>query len=229
MAPEHLRRQYARSPGVIGKHAEPKRRGDGLWRCDELLPGERRGDGLDLELTVFTLHYTDRIVSALTGAVTPTGRDVVQSQNVASADIYGIETAVHYEISMALSADIIVNVQRGEQDDPGGLAVPADRMPPLNGRLGFVYQASNRLTIEPYFVLAASQDRLSPRDVRDVRINPAGTPGWATANIAANWAATDNWHFRMSLRNLADKRYRAHGSGIDSVGRNFVLSADMRW
>jgi outer membrane cobalamin receptor len=45
----------------------------------------------DIELTLFTLHYTDRIASVLTGAVTTDGRDVVQSQNVSSADIRGIE------------------------------------------------------------------------------------------------------------------------------------------
>jgi outer membrane receptor protein involved in Fe transport len=178
---------------------------------------------------LFALHYTDRIASVLTGEVTPSGRNIVQSQNVAAADIYGIEISMHFEMTMALAADLIVNIQRGEQAEPDGAQVPADRMPPLNGRFGLVYQATNDFRIVSYLVFAAGQDRLSPRDVQDARINPAGTPGWVTANISAAWRANDRWHFRAAFENLLDKQYRVHGSGIDAVGLNFVVSADLRW
>lgn len=183
----------------------------------------------DLDIVLFGLHYTDRISSELTGAVTPAGRDVVQSQNVATADIYGIEAGMHIFMSALWSAQVIVNLQRGEQRDASGATVPADRMPPFNGRVALYYSASESLRIEPYIVFAGRQDRLSPRDVRDVRISPAGTPGWLSANIAATWRASEDWRFRLAVLNLFDKRYRVHGSGIDAVGRNIVISADRVW
>ena len=48
-----------------------------------------RRENVDLDLVLFGLHYTDRISSVLTGAVTADGRDIVQSQNIEEADIYG--------------------------------------------------------------------------------------------------------------------------------------------
>jgi outer membrane receptor protein involved in Fe transport len=118
-------------------------------------------DRWDLELTLFSLHYTDRIVSVLTGAVTPEGRDVVQSRNAASADIRGVEGSLNLTLTPSLTADLIVNYSHGEQTANDGTENPADRIPPLNGRLSFHYQASNALLIEPYILFAGSQDRLS--------------------------------------------------------------------
>jgi outer membrane receptor protein involved in Fe transport len=70
---------------------------------------------------------------------------------------------------------------------------------------------------------------LSPRDVQDVRINPAGTPGWVTANIAATWWAGERWLATASVENILDKQYRLHGSGIDASGRNLLLSLRYSW
>jgi len=183
----------------------------------------------DLEIILFSLHYTDRISSVLTGAVTADGRDIVQSRNVASADIRGIEGTLELMLSPLLTADLVLNYLHGEQTENDGTEVPADRIPPFNGRLSFRYQASNSVIIEPYFLFAGSQDRLSPRDARDVRINPAGTPGWVTANIAATWQAGERWLASASVENILDKQYRLHGSGIDATGRNLLLSLRYSW
>ena len=187
------------------------------------------GEGWNVELTVFALHYTDRIASVLTGAVTMDGRDIVQSQNVSSADIRGIEGLLHTTLSPSLTADLIVNYLRGEQSETDGTENPADRIPPFNGRLTFNYQANESLQIEPYILFAGSQDRLSPRDVQDVRINPAGTPGWVTANIAATWQPGEHWRATARVENILDKQYRLHGSGIDATGRNLLLSLNYSW
>ncbi len=183
----------------------------------------------DIELTLFTLHYTDRIASVLTGAVTTDGRDVVQSQNVSSADIRGIEGYVHVVVTHSLTADLIVNYVYGEQSENDGTEQPADRVPPFNGRLSFQYHANDSLLIEPYFLFAGAQDRLSPRDVQDVRIDPSGTPGWMTTNIAATWQAGERWRASARVENIFDKRYRMHGSGIDATGRNLILSLQLSW
>ena len=64
------------------------------------------------------------------------------------------------------------------------------------------------------------QDRLSPRDEEDPRINPLGTTGWGTINLLVNWQASPHLELGLRLENLADKKYREHGSGIDAPGRN---------
>jgi outer membrane receptor protein involved in Fe transport len=188
-----------------------------------------RGERWDMDIVFFTLHYTDRIASILTGAITPDGRDVTQSQNVASADIHGIEAGGHFVFTESLTADIVVNYVRGEQADTTGSAEPADRIPPLNGRVALTYYATDSIRIEPYLLFSGEQDRLSERDVRDVRINPEGTPGWMTANIMASWDINNDWRVTAQLENLFDKQYRVHGSGIDAVGQNLFLSVQTNW
>ena len=183
----------------------------------------------DIELVLFSLHYTDRIASVLTGAVTADGRDIVQSRNIASADIRGIETAIHVAVSPVLSAELIVNYLRGEQLESDGSEYPADRIPPFNGQLSFRYQAGNSLVVEPFIRFAGAQGRLSPRDVNDIRIDPAGTPGWLTLNIAATWQSANRWRATASIENILDRNYRLHGSGIDSTGRNLLLSLNYTW
>ena len=189
----------------------------------------QRAKNWDLDLVFFTLHYTDRIASVLTGDVTPDGRDVTQSQNVARANIHGVEASARWLLSSSISAAVVVNYLRGEQADAGGVEVPADRIPPLNGRLSVQYEWADNVVLEPYLLFAAGQDRLSPRDVRDVRINPNGTPGWVTANVSGAWQVTDVVRLTAKLENLFDRQYRVHGSGIDAVGRSLFLSLQTSW
>ena len=188
-----------------------------------------RGSRIDLDATAFILHYSDRIASISTGATTPGGRDIIQSRNVANADIAGVEIGGVWRIGETLEGNLVLNYVRGEQSDETGNDVPGDRIPPFNGRLGLRYQLNASLELEPYAVFAASQDRLSPRDVRDSRIDPNGTPGWATLNVRAVYDLNDAWRLTASLENLFDKRYRVHGSGIDAPGRNLYVSVQYGW
>jgi outer membrane receptor protein involved in Fe transport len=188
-----------------------------------------RTDEFKAELVFYWLHYQDRISSVLTGAQTIDGRDIVQSRNLAEADIWGIEAAAVIEIRDNLALDAIVNFAYGEETEADSSAVPADRIPPLNGRAGLRYEPNETLTIESFVVFADSQSRLSPRDIRDVRIDPDGTPGWLTVNVRATWRPDDRWRINAGLENIFDEQYRHHGSGIDAAGRNLTLSFQASW
>ena len=192
--------------------------------------GVRHREGrITIDAMLFALHYTDRIASVLTGAVTPDGRDVIQSQNVDSADIIGLEVGSRVILSPNITTELVLNYLRGDQTDAAGVETHGDRIPPLNGRLSVHWQVLEAVQIEPYVVFSATQDRLSPRDVRDVRIDPAGMRGWLTANLGVTWDFHSRWQLTASVENLADKRYRVHGSGIDSVGRNLFVGIQSNW
>ncbi|MGI9203717.1 MAG: TonB-dependent receptor plug domain-containing protein [Woeseiaceae bacterium] len=184
---------------------------------------------VDLDLVLFGLHYSDRIASVLTGAVSSDGRDITQSQNIEEADIYGVEFSAGWSLSPQAVAELVVNYLYGRQREAGAGAVPADRIPPLNGQLRFRYQLTDALLVAPYLFFAGSQDRLSPRDVSDSRIDPTGTPGWLTANIMASWEVNQSLSLTARFENILDQTYRVHGSGIDSVGRNLLVSMRVSW
>ncbi|MEQ1621529.1 MAG: TonB-dependent receptor, partial [Methylococcales bacterium] len=174
----------------------------------------------------FVTDYRDKITSVLTGDKIA-GRDVVQNQNVNKVKLYGVEFGARFFASDQLELFSSVNYTLGDETFTDGKSLPADRIPPLNGRFGLHYTLMPTLWIESYTRFASRQNRLSGRDRDDPRINPAGTAGWATLNLRAGWKPHENWALQLSLENLLDKNYREHGSGIDATGVNVIASLHM--
>jgi len=136
-----------------------------------------RSERVDLDLMFYTLRYDDRITSVGTGAVTPDGRDVVQSVNAAESSIHGVEAGAEMRFGDAISIRAVLNYVRGEQRVAGSNEEPADRVPPLNGSVTITRDDGGPYRIQGWAHFARGQDRLSARDVRDIRIDPTGHTG----------------------------------------------------
>jgi outer membrane receptor protein involved in Fe transport len=189
-----------------------------VWSYD--LGLKSAGDRWEAELFLFYSDYRDKISSVFTGEVTSEGRDVVRSDNLNTLEIYGVESGFRWYASPDFQLYGVLNYTRGEETENDGEVVPADRIPPLNGRLGLVYAPDNGLRIESWVDFAGRQDRLSPRDERDPRIDPSGTKAWSTINLLASYRTSERLELGLRLENLSDRRYREHGSGIDAAGLN---------
>jgi len=181
------------------------------------------------EIVLFALEYTDRITSVLTGDITADGRDIVQSDNATRSSIRGIEARMEYQLADTLTATIVLNAIRGVQREPASRAEPADRIPPINGSLEFAYDPGQSWRLDSWVRFAADQSRLSARDIRDVRINPDGTPGWGIVGVRAIREINTEWQLTLLADNLLDKQFRMHGSGIDGVGRNLSVTIRRSW
>jgi TonB-dependent heme/hemoglobin receptor len=180
------------------------------------------------EAMAFRSHYKDKITSVLTGEQTDTGREIVQSRNATKLVLWGVESGLRYLPSDAWQFYATATYTRGDEEFEGD-EYAADRIPPLFGKLGGIWSPGNGWDFEAFTLYAARQDRLSPRDEVDARINPNGTAGWATINGRVGWRAPDAVLLQLQLENLTDKRYREHGSGLDQPGRNVSLSVDWRF
>jgi hemoglobin/transferrin/lactoferrin receptor protein len=178
------------------------------------------------ELFVFLLEYKDKIGSVATGGTTPSGRTIVRSENLAEASLYGVEAGFRWSHASELEIYGSLNYTHGEETFAGSVAA-ADRIPPLNGQLGVIMHPNENMKVDAYLMFAGNQDRLSERDIEDPRINPAGTPGWASLNVLLSWKINDHTNVGLRFENLADQSYREHGSGIDSPGRNFGAWASL--
>ena len=187
-----------------------------------------RTERLRFEVVLFALRYSDRIVSVSTGELTADGRDIVQSVNAAASTLRGVEAGLDLMLSERLDITAVMNYARGEQT-VGTTREPADRVPPLNGRVELRYAPGERWRLAAWVAAASAQDRLSARDVRDVRIDPNGTAGWASIGASVTWDNGDGWQVTLGADNLADKEYRTHGSGIDAPGRNLSATFRHRW
>ena len=181
------------------------------------------------EMRLYTLRYENKIESVPTGDITADGRQVVQGQNLSSVDVFGVEFKSEVALADDLMLGTIINYSRGEAILPGQSGTPADRIPPLFGQLDFDWYFREHWQLRPYFLFTASQERLSPRDVSDPRIDPTGTAGWATVNISLAYSPDTKIRLVIAAQNLLDKNYRVHGSGIDARGRNLSANISLRW
>ncbi len=182
-----------------------------------------------------------------------TGDEIYQRVNVGDAEYYGIEARGRLRLGQDQSpwfAGAYVEYTRGEFTetlDPttGGplTDVPATRVPPLHGNVSLRYEpatppaslsAQNGIALgfaELSLWWAEKQDRLSPFDLVDTRIDNNGTDGWVRLDLdlggpfgppesGASW--------RLSLLNITDEEYRVHGSGFDSPGFGVVAGVNLR-
>lgn len=192
--------------------------------------GVRRHTGNHrFELMLYTLQFDDRITSVLTGDATPDGRDIVQSVNTSKSSIRGAEAGASFNVSDKVSASAVLNYTWGREENGVDPAQAADRIPPLSAHLEIEFAVNDKWTAEAWLTVAREQDRLSQRDIRDVRINPLGTAGWTILGSSISWNLNDIWQVDLAADNLLDKRYREHGSGIDAPGRNISLTARIAW
>lgn len=184
-------------------------------------------DQFEGELVAYRSSYRDKITSVLTGEVTDSGRLVTQSRNVTRLELWGVEGGLRWYPGDSVETYITATYTRGDEKLAGDVNA-ADRVPPLFGKLGLLWRPDEKWTLEGYSLYATRQDRLSPRDRVDPRINPAGTAGWMTVNARADYRFSETLRVGLRAENLTDKRYREHGTGLDEPGRNWILSVDWR-
>jgi outer membrane receptor protein involved in Fe transport len=76
------------------------------------------------------------------------------------------------------------------------------------------------------WMAAGKQDRLAQGDRDDNRIPAGGTPGWNIFNINSGF----DWKYLaidLSVKNILNKDYRYHGSGINGYGRSLFLTLEV--
>jgi outer membrane receptor protein involved in Fe transport len=182
--------------------------------------------GVQAEAFVWKSNYKDKITSVETGELTPSGRIVVTNRNVTDLDLWGVEAGARWYLSDESQLYGVVNLTRGEETYAGD-SYDADRVPPINGRIGFLHHLTSDVSVDAWALYATRQDRLSPRDLTDPRVNPHGTAGWVTANVRVDWAFAQDALLGLRLENLGDRRYREHGSGADEMGRSASVILDL--
>jgi outer membrane receptor protein involved in Fe transport len=224
--------QGFRAPNIFDLSALGPRPGNRFNVANTALDAERivssdvglqlSGENARLAASLFYAEYRDQIVSQPTGELTASGRQIVRSENLGEATLYGAEASAGYLFPGGVTLDAAISWTWGEARS-GDEREAADRIPPLNGQLSLTAPLGE-WTLEGIALFAAAQDRLSSRDLRDPRINPGGTAGWGVLNLRARRELGAGLSLRLGLDNLFDRRYREHASGLDAPGRGLAVS-----
>ena len=182
--------------------------------------------------------------------------DVLVFDNVDEAQYQGVELAALVPITSDYSLYGNASILRGEVLLINGIEPDPEkpweartrREPPLNGIVGIEWDPADSQYWGTIFVRgAAAQRRLNRSDIRDPRIQGTtrdtgevafdengaaideGTPGWWTLNVRVGMDFSDSTNLTLSFDNILDKRYRQHGSGVNSPGFNLSISLDNRF
>lgn len=152
------------------------------------------------------------------------GYPLYTKQNSERAYIQGVETAWDYSpkswltFSGSLTYTYGQNITKDE---------PVRRIPPFFTRVAAEYRPGNWRTGAEWLA-AAKQDRLAQGDIDDNRIPDGGTPGWNIFNLNGGYT----WNLLaadLSFRNILNKDYRYHGSGINGYGRSVFLTVQVNF
>lgn len=144
------------------------------------------------------------------------GYPVYSKVNLGKALIRGFEMTISYQpqarwqLKGTLTSTYGQNVHQDE---------PMRRIPPIFSTFSGQYSFNKHVLLAIEGIVAGQQKRLSTGDLADNRIPTGGTPGWAVIHLHS----TFHWkhvELQISVRNLANKDYRSHGSGINGVGRS---------
>ena len=167
--------------------------------------------------------------------------------NVEGADLYGFEAAWDYGINLAevhrlalVGSASCVDATRDIPLAGGGTFEDnISRANRLYGRCGLKYEHARKwwgmLQVRWHDEYDDVATHPSDSDADDIRLTVPGDPdgsmpGYAVVDIMGGWQSDDGkYRVGLFVENVADKTYRVPGSGADGVGRNFGVTAGIRF
>ncbi|MBY0480293.1 MAG: TonB-dependent receptor [Chitinophagaceae bacterium] len=177
------------------------------------------GKKIRTSIALFYMHLKDLVNRVQIPGQQIAGYNVYVKENNQESYIRGSEMELAYKLSNQLefisgcSYTFGQNITKNE---------PMRRVPPFNGRILLKYSKQFwNIYLEDQF--AGKQTRLAQGDKDDNRIPVGGTPGWNVINLYSS-IQVKSMQIQIGLGNLLNADYRMHGSGINSIGRNFNCS-----
>ncbi|APU67991.1 TonB-dependent receptor plug domain-containing protein [Christiangramia flava] len=150
-------------------------------------------------------------------------------QNAAHAYVYGIETGLEANLSVALRLTSQFSYTYGREDE-GGEYVPLRHAAPLFGNTHLIWNKRKlKFDLFAEYNGQFNFEDLAPGEqdkpylyALDSNGNPY-SPSWYTLNLTGQYKMTSNWLATVSLENITDQRYRTYSSGISAAGRNLII------
>ncbi len=192
----------------------------------------KAGHRATIQAAVYATRITgfiDRLPGSYLGDTLFAGKRVFRAANIGSARISGMELAGEGTLSQRLTLRAQAFGTRGSQTAASGGHEPVGRIPPISGSVALrrsLGMPNGASWVEIGARGAASQSRLSSRDMRDSRIQQGGTPGYGILGVRGS-GSVSRMRVTAGAENLFDHGYREHGSGIDSPGRHVWFRVDL--
>lgn len=162
--------------------------------------------------------------TALAACGQPYASRCKRNVNLGNVTISGLEAALDWQFARQHWLHLAYTLLRGTNRD---LDEPLYQMPADQLSLGWRHQTDAAWSVDADLHLARRQGRIATRFTRGTE-DP--TPGYGLIDLGGTWQFAPQQSLRLSVRNLADKRYHEHlaegapGSELPAPGRSVVLS-----
>lgn len=157
-------------------------------------------------------------------------------QNAAKANVYGIEAGIEITLPSGFGLSSDINYQIGEEELDDGTLSPSRHAAPVFGVTRLSYSAGKLFwQLYAQYQAERTHDDLPSEEQGKTEIYAKDTegntfaPAWYTLNFKAMYTLDKHVSFTAGVENITDQRYRPYSSGISGAGRNFVLSASVKF
>jgi hemoglobin/transferrin/lactoferrin receptor protein len=152
--------------------------------------------------------------------------NVVSSQNVGEALLYGLSASLRGDITSSLVITASYNYTHGEVQNDSGPNTPLDHIAPAFGKIGVQYNTP-KLKTELFSNFSAWKYLSGYSSSGEDNLQYAtaeGMPSWYTLNLRVGYDITKMFTAQTGIDNLLDLQYRTFASGINAPGRNFFIT-----
>ncbi len=152
-------------------------------------------------------------------------------QNTAKAHVYGFESGIEIDFSVALRLTSKISITEGKEEQEDGSTATLRHAAPVFGNTHLIWH-KKRLKFDlfaeyngqfDYKDLAPSEQGKTYLYAIDDNGNPY-SPSWYSLNLTGQYELSKNLLATASLENITDQRYRTYSSGIAAAGRNLILA-----
>lgn len=225
----------------------------------DLTINQRIANRVSIELTGYYTLFRNAILKApykLNGqdSIIYNGikSQVLASQNVSKANVYGFSVGVDADITKGLSFSTTLSYTKGwfktdpsktstiyEKQSNGTYALvnrnvsrkPLDHIPPVFGKTSVRYQ-HKRFGAETYLLYNGWKrlDDFNADGEDNAQYATAdGMPSWITLNWRGYCNITKNIQVQTAVENILDRNYRYFASGFSAPERNIIVSLRASW
>lgn len=152
-------------------------------------------------------------------------------QNTAKAHVYGFESRIEIDLSVALRFSSQISITEGKEEQEDGSTAALRHAAPVFGNTHLIWH-KKRLKFDlfaeyngqfDYEDLAPSEQGKAYLYAIDDNGNPY-SPSWYSLNLTGQYEFSKNLLATAALENITDQRYRTYSSGIAAAGRNLILA-----
>lgn len=183
------------------------------------------------DLVAFYNDYEDFIQTKVNLGFDPTvGRVIFQSQNINSAEIYGVELSYQGHFSNLLTDNDSITAymnmfwSKGENKETDQ---PLNEVEPNHALLGVQWLSANeKVSVELNANLVDAKSNIDDPNAGDTTTELATTKGYATFDLIANYRLNEQITVAAAVNNLTDRQYW-RWSDVNGFAKNDPLLATL--